>query len=162
VQRLRTIESVAIYELLAGDTFCGRESSVDQYGHAARPGVREIMLLGCDERRRTSHPVRAVLFAATGLPTLAAAQASTPVRDLSPPVRSERNFGSILNVRQVARGAVLVNDPIRRQLILLDERLKTKRVVLDSVTVGPHAYGPIGSFQRRRRNQRPESSFTTS
>ncbi|MEO7998987.1 MAG: hypothetical protein ABI852_16160 [Gemmatimonadaceae bacterium] len=61
-------------------------------------------------------------------------QSTVPVRELSAPVISKQTFSNIFNVRQIADGQVLVNDGLRRQVVLLDAKLAPSRVVLDSVT----------------------------
>ncbi|HYW32234.1 MAG TPA: hypothetical protein VE869_12055 [Gemmatimonas sp.] len=76
--------------------------------------------------------------------TVAHAQhAAIPVRDISTPdARSASRFGTILGVRQLAGGKLLVNDGTRRQLLLLDSALGNPSIVLDSVAVGGTSYGP--------------------
>ena len=73
----------------------------------------------------------------------AQAQAMVPVRDLAAvEAKSSANFGNIFNVRQLAGGKVLINDGVRRQLVMLDDKLTNPRVVIDSVSDGANGYGP--------------------
>lgn len=70
------------------------------------------------------------------------AQTPVPVRELSPPTaKSADTFGTILGVREIANGKLLVNDARRRQLSVLDSKLTNKSVVLDSVSAGRQGYG---------------------
>lgn len=71
------------------------------------------------------------------------AQTPAPIRTLElPQIRSTRAFGSIYNVRELSDGRVLINDGLRRQLVILDENLGTSSVVLDSAGMGSNSYGP--------------------
>ena len=74
----------------------------------------------------------------------AAAQAQTvPVRELAPSdAKSTETFGNIFGVRQLAGGKVLVNDGIRRRLVMLDDKLSNPKVVIDSASEGGQSYGP--------------------
>jgi hypothetical protein len=54
---------------------------------------------------------------------------------------SPEPFGAITSVRELADGRVLVNDGMRRRLLLLDTALTTQRVVLDSLSEIAHSYG---------------------
>ncbi len=73
----------------------------------------------------------------------ASAQSAVPVRDLAMvDAKSSENFGNIFNVRQLAGGKVLVNDGVRRRLVMLDDKLSNAKVVIDSVSDGGNGYGP--------------------
>ncbi|MBC8089455.1 MAG: hypothetical protein H7Z40_19495 [Phycisphaerae bacterium] len=83
------------------------------------------------------------LTVAVFAPDMSAAQSSIPVRELSPPnATSTQKFGSILGVRELPGGDVIVNDGRRRQLLMLNSQLATQRVLLDSVPVDGKGYGP--------------------
>ncbi|MEO7362317.1 MAG: hypothetical protein ABI120_18445 [Gemmatimonadaceae bacterium] len=70
------------------------------------------------------------------------AQSPIQVRELSAPTaKSAQTFGSILGVREIANGKLLVNDARRRQLSVLDAKLANKSIVIDSVSVGRQGYG---------------------
>lgn len=66
-----------------------------------------------------------------------------------PPVRriesaqaiSTETLGAITNVRHLPDGRVLLNDGVRRRMLMLDSTLKTISVVLDSLTDVQNAYG---------------------
>ncbi len=72
---------------------------------------------------------------------------SPPIRTLLPTsVTSTQSFGGVLNIRVLSDGRVLVNDGVRRRVLLLDERLSNPRVVLDSIAGdGVGAYGPAAA-----------------
>lgn len=72
----------------------------------------------------------------------AQAQKAVPIRELTSDVTSSAFFGNIFNVRPLAGGKVLVNDGIRRQLVMLDANLSNPTVVIDSVSEGGNSYGP--------------------
>src|SRR5689334_9756413 len=56
------------------------------------------------------------------------------VRKLGPVVRtSSITFGGVQHVRRLSDGRLLVNDPSRRQVIMLDTALANPVVVIDSV-----------------------------
>ncbi|MGV3709500.1 MAG: hypothetical protein ACO1Q7_11730 [Gemmatimonas sp.] len=75
-----------------------------------------------------------------------AAQTPIPIREVaSPDARSAEGFGAIFGVRQLQGGRVLINDGVRRQLIILDEKFATRTVALDSAQVGGQSYGPRAS-----------------
>ena len=79
-------------------------------------------------------------------PAAALAQAAIPVRELAAPdARTTESFGAIFGVRQLEGGKVLVNDGLRRQLIVLDEKLATRTISIDSVATGGQSYGPRAS-----------------
>ena len=94
----------------------------------------------------------ALLVNSAGLASGIAAQAQTvvpthvqtkvPERELSAPdAKSAEHFGTILNVRPLVNGGVLVNDGQHRQLVALDATLNRRTVIIDSVAVGGQSYG---------------------
>jgi hypothetical protein len=102
--------------------------------------------------------VRAVVAVATlALPQIVVAQtdsASPPVtaaaaHTTGPALRrissasavSTEQLGSILSVRELPDGRVLLNDGTRRRLLLMDTTLRTVRVVLDSLAEYANTYG---------------------
>jgi hypothetical protein len=90
-----------------------------------------ITVAGCALTLAAAHPGRA--------------QVAVRVRDLPAATRvSSETFGAILGVRELPGGAVLVSDPRRRQLIMLDSTLRSTSVVLDSIAGTANSYGPIG------------------
>lgn len=71
------------------------------------------------------------------------AQKAVPVRDLmAVDAKTTKHFGNIFGIRQLTGGKVLVNDGIRRQLVMLDASLGNPTVVVDSVAEGGNSYGP--------------------
>lgn len=54
---------------------------------------------------------------------------------------STEQLGSILNVRELPDGRLLVNDGNRRRLLLMDTTLRTVKVVLDSLSEFSNTYG---------------------
>jgi hypothetical protein len=95
-----------------------------------------------------SFPWRGVLAAVTlsgvfASPSLAVGQQAVPVRELSPAdAKTTQLFGNIFGVRQLAGGKVLVNDGVRHQLVVVDDKLSNPTVVIDSVAEGGQSYGP--------------------
>jgi len=83
------------------------------------------------------------VVAVVGLPSLVDAQASIPVIDLPPATaRTPQPLGAVLGLRHGADGTVLVNDALRRQMLLLDSSLTTIRVAMDSAPGTSASYGP--------------------
>jgi hypothetical protein len=80
----------------------------------------------------------AILGAAAILP----AQQKIPVVDVPPAaVTSAETIGSVIGIRQLPDGRVLVDDGDRRQLRLFDASLGTSSVVLDSASGITNSYG---------------------
>lgn len=73
-------------------------------------------------------------------------QAATPT---GPPIRriatasaiSKEGLGNVSSVRELSGGRVLVNDVMRRRLVLMDSNLTTIAVVLDSLSENSNFYG---------------------
>ncbi len=86
------------------------------------------------------------LAVALAASTVAQAQAPAPVkistRQLAPPVATSTEvLGSLAAVRQLPNGSVLVNDQVRRRVLLLDSTLTLVGVVADSTVNTNSAYG---------------------
>jgi len=93
-----------------------------------QPGISVTLLL-CSGLVASASPVQA--------------QQAVPIRDLAAvEAKTATSFGNIFGVRPLAGGKVLVNDGIRRQLVVLDANLANPTVVVDSVTEGGNSYGP--------------------
>ena len=88
-------------------------------------------------------PVIALLLAAAPLAAQAPARAAAPpVRPLpAPAATSTDSLGSIAAVRALSNGNVLVNDQVRRRVVLMDSTLKVIAVVADSTSSTANAYG---------------------
>src|SRR3954469_4410507 len=64
------------------------------------------------------------------------------VRKLGPVVRTSAiTFGGVQHVRRLSDGRLLVNDPSRHQVLLLDSTLANAVVVIDSVGGRDNSYG---------------------
>jgi hypothetical protein len=64
------------------------------------------------------------------------------VRKLGPTVRTSAvTFGSVSHVRRLSDGRLLVNDPSRHQVLLLDSTLANPTIVIDSVGGRDNSYG---------------------
>jgi hypothetical protein len=64
------------------------------------------------------------------------------VRKLGPVVRTSAiTFGGVQHVRRLSDGRLLVNDPSRRQVLMLDSTLANPVVVIDSVGGRDNSYG---------------------
>lgn len=99
---------------------------------------------------RIAFPFVTAVLTAIALPAIAGAQTETPARTPpGPPVQkiatasavSTEQLGSIMGVRELPDGRVLVNDGIRRRLLLMDTMLTTVHVVLDSLSDIANTYG---------------------
>ena len=65
------------------------------------------------------------------------------ILDLPPATaKAAVKFGSLLDVRDVGGGRLIVNDGLRRQMLLLDSSLKILSVPVDSVPGNANSYGP--------------------
>jgi hypothetical protein len=76
------------------------------------------------------------------VPQAVLAQKTIPILDLAPASsRSAQTLGRILGMRQVAEGKVLVNDAVRRQILLFDSTLTVSTVVMDTTPGTSRSYG---------------------
>jgi hypothetical protein len=76
------------------------------------------------------------------LVVITAATSAVPVRPLGKLIaRSPVTFGNIAQVRQLSDGRVLVNDNLRRQVVMLDAALSNPRVIIDSAGGKENSYG---------------------
>lgn len=75
--------------------------------------------------------------------TRAATQPTVPVREVKVTARAGSTFSSILQAREIADNALLVNDPLSRQLVKLDKSLGVMDVVLDSLAGQKGSYGSV-------------------
>ena len=90
---------------------------------------------------RTFVPLLGSMLVASA--TIVQAQQKVPVHDLAAvDAKTAMGFGNIFGVRQLSGGKVLVNDGVRRQLVMLDSKLSNPTVVVDSVSEGGNSYGP--------------------
>src|SRR5215467_1393899 len=76
------------------------------------------------------------------LPAALAAQQAPAVRLIAAPDASTKPVLTIAAaVRQLPNGGVLVNDVMKRQLVLFDNTLANETIVADSVSGGASSYG---------------------
>jgi hypothetical protein len=88
------------------------------------------------------------------LVTLASLAASTagaqqaperpPLRPLGAAVATSEAMGAVSAVRQLPGGKLLVNDPVKRRVVLLDSMMKTISIVADTTPLTANAYGTRG------------------
>lgn len=85
----------------------------------------------------------AALAVSAGLASPSAAQSLPPVRPLGPVthVSPADLLGSVSVVRPLPGGRVLVNDLVRRQLVLLDSTFAREAIVADTTAATANAYG---------------------
>jgi hypothetical protein len=85
--------------------------------------------------------VAALLSSASA--TSLAAQTLPPVRAIGPVVRVSAAdlLGSVAQVRTLPAGRVLVNDLVRRQVLLLDSTFSREAIVADTTAATANAYG---------------------
>lgn len=82
------------------------------------------------------------LLALAALPAALAAQGTPAVRLINAPSASTKPVLSIAAaVRQLPNGGLLVNDILKRQLVLFDPTLATATIVADSTSGGASSYG---------------------
>jgi hypothetical protein len=80
---------------------------------------------------------------AAGAPPPLAASAGPPVQRIeSASAISSEPLGAVSSVRELRDGRLLVNDGVRRRLLLMDSTMTMIAVVLDSVSEVANTYGP--------------------
>jgi hypothetical protein len=65
------------------------------------------------------------------------------LRPLGKAVATSEPLSSVSAIRALSNGNVLVNDPIKRQVLLLDPSMKVIRIVADTTSKTQHAYGTV-------------------
>ena len=86
-----------------------------------------------------------ILLAAPLLALTAQAQQSRPpLRHLGAAVATSDALGAVAAIQALPGGKLLVNDPSRRQLVLLDSNMKQIAVVADTTAATKAAYGTRG------------------
>ena len=88
-------------------------------------------------RTLTSSLVIATLLASTAN----AQQSRPPLRRLGAAVATSDALGAVAAIQALPGGKLLVNDPSRRQLLLLDSTMKVIAVVADTTPATKAAYG---------------------
>src|SRR3954471_9212327 len=102
---------------------------------------------GAHMRRTFIDPERIALFViltALVAPELAAQQSRPPIRQLGAALVTSDALGAVSAIRHLPGGRVLVNDPAKRQVVLLDSMLKQIAVVADTTAATKNAYGSRG------------------
>src|SRR5262249_42784535 len=98
--------------------------------------------LGTTHSVLTSLMPKPSLLALAVLPAALAAHQAPPGRLIAAPDASTKPVLSIAAaVRQLPNGGVLVNDILKRQLVLFDNTLTNATIVADSVSGGANSYG---------------------
>ena len=84
-----------------------------------------------------------ISFATLLAPAAHAQQASErpQARPLGAAVATSEPMGAVSAVRQLPGGRLLVNDPARRRVVMLDSMMKTIAVVADTTPATQNAYG---------------------
>ena len=86
-------------------------------------------------------PIACVVVAAAATAPLT--ERAVPIRTLATPRAVSRDtFGTILSIRHLPDGKVLINDGTRRRVVRVDSMLINPVVVLDSAGGSANAYGP--------------------
>jgi hypothetical protein len=67
-----------------------------------------------------------------------------PARPLGAAIATSDPMGAVSAVRQLPGGRLLVNDPVRRRVVLLDSMMKTVAVIADTTPATQNAYGTRG------------------
>jgi hypothetical protein len=85
----------------------------------------------------------AALLAGAAIGQSARAQQSSrpPLRALGPALATSAPMGAVAAVQPLPGGRLLVNDPLKRQVVLLDSSLKQLAVVADTTPATKNAYG---------------------
>ena len=93
-------------------------------------------------RTVTRRAICALLLAAALAPSARAQQPSRPpLRALGPALATSQPMGAVVAVQALPGGRLLVNDPVKRQVVLLDSSLKQLAVVADTTPATKNAYG---------------------
>lgn len=88
-----------------------------------------------------SPPLRALLLCAAFAPLARAQESRPPLRPLGPAVATSDAMGAVAAVQPLPGGRLLVNDPGKRRVLLLDSSLKQIAVVADTTAATRNAYG---------------------
>ena len=90
----------------------------------------------------TRRAIGVLLLGAAIAPSARAQQSSRPpLRALGSALATSEPLGAVAAVQALPGGRLLVNDPIKRQVVLLDSSLKQLAVVADTTPATKNAYG---------------------
>jgi hypothetical protein len=106
--------------------------------HHGTPTTASTMHSSSLDRRSV---VAALLGAALAAPAGAQQSARPPLRPLGTALATSAPMGAVAAVQPLPDGRLLVNDPLRRQVVLLDSSLKQLAVVADTTPATKNAYG---------------------
>src|SRR6266513_2287438 len=88
------------------------------------------------------------------IPTLSIAQSLPAIRQLGPVTAvSTDSLGAVSSIRHLPNGRVLVNDIIRRRVVMFDSTLSSVTVVADTTSATANAYGKIARVMSAPRAQ---------
>jgi hypothetical protein len=86
-------------------------------------------------------PFAALLLCSAFASSLSAQESRPPLRPLGPAVATSDAMGAVAAVLPLPGGRLLVNDPGKRRVVLLDSSLKQIAVVADTTAATRNAYG---------------------
>ena len=104
-------------------------------GRAARLRVARVVRVGPTAVGRTAFAQQ---------PSAQQPSERPPARPLGQAIATSDPMGAISAVRQLPGGRVLVNDPARRRVVMLDSNMKLIKVVADTTPMTQNAYGARG------------------
>jgi len=108
-------------------------------GESSRPTSQTIPAGEIPMKRALAMTCGALSIAASAV----GGQANVRVLELpSAASKTQTTLGSVLDVRDVGGGRVLVNDGARRRMLLMDSSLKVLSVPIDSAPGNTNSYGP--------------------
>jgi hypothetical protein len=158
VLRLDLARARAEFERLAkagGSSSSAVQSASDQLRTIEATVARiEAALARGESSRPTSQTIpageipmkRALAMTCSALAAASSAvsgQNTIPVIDLPPAsAKAATSFGTLLDVRDVGGGKIIVNDGARRRMVLMDSSLKLLGVPIDSAPGNANSYGP--------------------
>jgi len=93
------------------------------------------------QARRCAGAMRVALTLVGGLAVNLQAQANAEVRPLGQIEATSGAFGTVVGVRHLPGNTLLVNDVLRRQVVLLDSALAPVKIVADTTAATRRAYG---------------------
>jgi hypothetical protein len=126
-ERLRTIE--AAVARIETDLARGESSrSTSQTIPAGDIPMKRALAMTCSALSIASSAVGGQRISITELPPATA--------------KAPASFGSLLDVRDVGGGKILVNDGLRRRMVLMDSLLRVLGVPVDSAPGNANSYGP--------------------
>jgi hypothetical protein len=102
-----------------------------------------LMIRGFDPFSRAAALAGVATSIAVAAGTVSAQQ-RPPLRELGPMIFTSEALGALSGMRPLPGGRVLVNDPAKRQVLLLDSSLKVIGIVADTTRATQNSYGTRG------------------